>query len=232
MTLRDLDFCEVCNRRFKVGQSLETIPVGDGTEEGERVYVYVHVECAAPHREKEKKKKEEIARLEEEISRLDYLASAVWGRAADSINCRALRRQRRLKRRLFETRQGPGWTLEQWDALKRKYNHRCVCCQKKGLKLEPDHIDPIDKGGAHHISNIQPLCKPCNMKKGARYHDYRPKDVRQWERGICGLCPGGIGTTKPRTRLALAGRMFCTVHQRERDREMNLLRLCSVEPLS
>ena len=51
MPLRDLDFCEVCKRRFKVDQSLETIPLGDGTEEGERVYVYVHVKCAVPHRE-------------------------------------------------------------------------------------------------------------------------------------------------------------------------------------
>jgi 5-methylcytosine-specific restriction endonuclease McrA len=146
---------------------LTTIPLDDGTQERERVYVYVHVKCAAPYPLIEKNQKKEVRQLEEEISQLDYLASAVDGRTPDSINCKALSKQRRLKRQLFEKRQGPGWTLDQWEPLKRKYHHRCVCCRKKGLKLEPDHIDPIDNGGAHHISNIQPLCKPCNMKKGA-----------------------------------------------------------------
>jgi 5-methylcytosine-specific restriction endonuclease McrA len=222
--LRDSDMCELCNKRFRVGQSLDIIPLGDGTEEGERVSVYVHERCAAPYRQKEKKRKEDIRHLEEEMSRLDYLASAVWGRAHDSINCKALRRQRRLKRQLLELRQGPGWTADQWEALKRKYHHRCVCCLQEGLRLEPDHIDPIDKGGAHHISNIQPLCKPCNMKKGARHHDYRPDDARQWERDIRGFCRGGIYTTKLCNRLVVAGRMFCAVHLRERDREIKQLR--------
>ena len=148
---------------------------------------------------------------------MEYLASAVRGRAPNSSNCRALRRQRRLIRQLLEMRQGVGWTADQWEALKKKYHHRCVCCRKKGIKLEPDHVDPIDKGGAHHISNIQPLCKRCNMKKGARYRDYRPKNVGQWEREIRGQCRHGILTTRPCNRLAVEGKPFCTSHQRRRE---------------
>lgn len=216
--LRDSDICEVCRKPFRVNQSLAIISLGDDTDEGERVKVWAHKKCALPYhqkkRESEKKREAEITQLVDEISRLDYLASAVWGRAHDSINCRALRRQRRLKRQLLELRQGPGWTVDQWEALKRKYHHRCVCCRKKGLKLEPDHIDPIDKGGTHHISNIQPLCKPCNMKKGARYYDHRPKDVREWERKIRGRCRYGSFSADPCTRLAVEGKMFCTVHLR------------------
>lgn len=218
--LRDSDTCEVCSKPFRVGQSLDLIPLGDETLEGERVCVYVHVKCASTYRQKEKNKDEEIRRLEEKISALGYLASAVKGRSSDSINCRALRRQRRLKRHLFEKRQGPGWTANQWEALKRKYHYRCVCCRKKGLKLEPDHIDPIDNGGAHHISNIQPLCKACNMKKGARFRDYRPKDVRRWEHEIRGVCQYGILAAKPCSKLAIEGKLFCVVHQRGSDRKM------------
>src|SRR5438309_7805006 len=140
--LRESDICEVCRKKFKLGQSLAIIPLGDGTEDGERIDVWVHEKCAGPYREKEKKKEEAIKRLEKEISSLEYLASAVRGRAPNSSNCRALRRQRRLIRQLLEMRQGVGWTADQWEALKKKYHHRCVCCRKKGIKLEPDHVDP------------------------------------------------------------------------------------------
>jgi 5-methylcytosine-specific restriction endonuclease McrA len=180
------DYCELCHKKFKVGQSLDIIPLDPTAEEP--VHIYVHLKCGAPWRRKQEEQGQEINRRREQISRLDYLASAAYGKAHDSINCKALRRQRRLKRQLLEKVQGPGWTDEQWQALKRKYHHRCVCCRKKGLQLEPDHVKPIENGGAHHINNIQPLCKPCNMRKGARLADYRPRDVRQWERDIRGQC--------------------------------------------
>ena len=219
--LRDSDICEVCCKRFRVGQSLDVIPLGNDTRESERVYVYVHVKCAAPYRETKQREEEEIKKLAEEYSQLDYLARAAKGKAHGSSNQKALRRQRRLKRQLLEKTQGPGWTADQWEAVKRKYHYRCVCCRRKGLNLEPDHVDPIDKRGAHRITNIQPLCKPCNMKKSARYKDYRPNDVHQWEREIRGLCRFGTLTTKPCQRLAVDGTLFCNVHRRDSDRKMH-----------
>ena len=216
--VRESDYCELCHKKFRVGQSLDIIPLDPMADE--LVHVYVHLKCGASYRQKEKEQKQEINRLRERIARLDYLATATYGRAHDSINCKALRRQRRLKRQLLEKVQGPGWTDEQWQALKRKYHHRCVCCRKKGLKLEPDHVEPIEKGGRHHIKNIQPLCKPCNMRKGARYADYRPRDVRQWERNIRGQCRSGRLTGNRCKRLAIEGGMFCTMHQREIDRDV------------
>lgn len=46
-------------------------------------------------------------------------------------------------------------------------NHSCVTCGATE-QLEVDHVIPWSKGGAHDISNFQTLCKPCNMRKGAR----------------------------------------------------------------
>lgn len=44
-------------------------------------------------------------------------------------------------------------------------------CQKCGARrfLQVDHIKPEVKGGETIDSNLQTLCKPCNVKKGAIY---------------------------------------------------------------
>ena len=48
----------------------------------------------------------------------------------------------------------------------------CQCCGST-KKLELDHVQPLSKGGANTIDNIQVLCKICNMKKGVTNVDYR-----------------------------------------------------------
>lgn len=64
------------------------------------------------------------------------------------------------------------FTLEEWHALCASHNHRCACCgQEKPLEI--DHIVPLSGGGRNDISNIQPLCKPCNKHKFLRTIDYR-----------------------------------------------------------
>lgn len=55
-------------------------------------------------------------------------------------------------------------TLEEWDALKRKYGYRCVQCRKR-KELTKDHIMPLSLKGTDYISNIQPLCRSCNSRK-------------------------------------------------------------------
>ncbi|MBA3354032.1 MAG: HNH endonuclease [Blastocatellia bacterium] len=65
------------------------------------------------------------------------------------------------------TRSIPGsWRRE----LLRKYANKCASC---GVDLTPsnahmDHITPFSKGGLRRIENFQPLCAPCNLKKGNR----------------------------------------------------------------
>ena len=68
-------------------------------------------------------------------------------------------------------------SFSEWEALCYKYNHTCLKCGKTDVKLTPDHIVPLSKGGTNYIDNIQPLCHSCNSSKNNKTIDYRP----QWE---------------------------------------------------
>lgn len=45
--------------------------------------------------------------------------------------------------------------------------YRCVSCGTH-IDLSCDHIVPESKGGPTTLSNLQTMCLPCNMRKGAR----------------------------------------------------------------
>jgi hypothetical protein len=64
------------------------------------------------------------------------------------------------------------YTRAEWEALCAKYDRRCLACGAPA-PLTPDHVLPIAKGGSDDIRNIQPLCFPCNKRKGDEYIDYR-----------------------------------------------------------
>jgi 5-methylcytosine-specific restriction endonuclease McrA len=70
---------------------------------------------------------------------------------------------------------GGSHTLEQWQELCARYDFRCLKCGEK-KPLSADHIIPVSRGGTNDISNLQPLCRPCNTSKGAKTIDYRPKE--------------------------------------------------------
>lgn len=63
-------------------------------------------------------------------------------------------------------------TASEWAALCAQYRGRCLACKRKRL-LTKDHVIPIIAGGTDDISNIQPLCRPCNSSKGTKTIDYR-----------------------------------------------------------
>lgn len=51
-------------------------------------------------------------------------------------------------------------------------NRTCRCCGRtlgKGVKLEIDHIIPVKMGGSTTLSNLQLLCKACNLAKGTQH---------------------------------------------------------------
>lgn len=65
-------------------------------------------------------------------------------------------------------------TLKEWADLCAKFKHRCVKCGLK-RRLTKDHVIPLThEGSTDDISNIQPLCLPCNSGKRDWYAaDYR-----------------------------------------------------------
>jgi hypothetical protein len=89
------------------------------------------------------------------------------------------------KRRAKKAGNGGSFTVAQWLSLKMHCGSKCLCCKRTevelqtlSLKLVPDHIVPIAKGGSSDISNIQPLCHGkggCNNRKETKTVDYRGK---------------------------------------------------------
>lgn len=57
--------------------------------------------------------------------------------------------------------------------VKSYYGEQCLSCGAKDL-LQLDHVVPLAMGGRHDLLNMQPLCQPCNLRKGGRRaEDYR-----------------------------------------------------------
>jgi hypothetical protein len=83
-----------------------------------------------------------------------------------------------LRRRAKKVGNGGNHTEAQWQALAASYGFCCARCGHKPSGVYPDvlcrdHVLPLIQGGTHDISNIQPLCLPCNASKGRKTVDYR-----------------------------------------------------------
>ncbi len=84
--------------------------------------------------------------------------------------------RRKTAHRRARKKKAPGtYTVEQWEALKVRYEYTCLCCGRKEpeIKLSIDHVVPLTMGGDNTINNIQPLCLSCNSAKRTRIIDYR-----------------------------------------------------------
>ena len=58
------------------------------------------------------------------------------------------------------------------EMLYNAYGKKCKYCKKKLLvdNIVCDHVTPISHGGASVASNLQLICKSCNVKKGPLTH--------------------------------------------------------------
>jgi 5-methylcytosine-specific restriction endonuclease McrA len=67
------------------------------------------------------------------------------------------------------------FTSDEWKMLKEKYKYMCLMCKRSEpeIKLVPDHVLPLSRGGKNVIENIQPLCVSCNSKKYTKQIDFR-----------------------------------------------------------
>lgn len=65
------------------------------------------------------------------------------------------------------------YTAQEWTDLCNQFGNRCLACGADDVKLTVDHVVPVSRGGSNDIENIQPLCHPCNSRKGTKSIDYR-----------------------------------------------------------
>jgi 5-methylcytosine-specific restriction endonuclease McrA len=69
------------------------------------------------------------------------------------------------------------YAAHEWQALCAWFGHQCLACGSTEITV--DHVIPLEKRGPNTISNLQPLCKPCNSSKGINTTDYRdPEQLR------------------------------------------------------
>jgi 5-methylcytosine-specific restriction endonuclease McrA len=121
--------------------------------------------------EENREKKRELDRQWREANRDQARASR---QKSEQTNLDA-GRIRKHRRRAKKKGNGGTFTVQEWQALKARYDHRCLAChrQEPEIQLHQDHVIPIDKGGLNSIDNIQPLCRECNSRKGTKIIDYR-----------------------------------------------------------
>lgn len=95
----------------------------------------------------------------------------------DKVKARAQRRSERIRNVVGSH------SKDEWLKLLAFYNERCLCC---GITEDicRDHVVPLFHGGDDYISNIQPLCRPCNAKKHLKTIDYR-KVLPAWFQSSC-----------------------------------------------
>ena len=86
---------------------------------------------------------------------------------------KAKRSRHSRERRAREIGAEGSFTPIEWVELCRYYNNVCLRCKRGDVALAADHVIPLSRGGSNWISNIQPLCKSCNSKKGVESTDYR-----------------------------------------------------------
>lgn len=63
------------------------------------------------------------------------------------------------------------YTITSWRKLCREFDDCCVLCGET-KPLTRDHIVPLGQGGEDVLSNLQPLCKSCNVLKDNKSIDF------------------------------------------------------------
>lgn len=84
------------------------------------------------------------------------------------------RYRNRERQRKLRANGGRGVTAEEWQEMVDLCDNICIVPGCKGWPVTQDHVIPVSLGGLHEIENLQPICSPCNSRKGVQTIDYRP----------------------------------------------------------
>lgn len=101
--------------------------------------------------------------------------------AREWYSCPENRAVHRHRRRACGTQAGGTHTAADLKRILEAQGHRCTycCADLRKVTKHLDHIVPLALGGSNAPENLQWLCAPCNLSKGAR----DPIDFAQ-ERGL------------------------------------------------
>ncbi len=137
-----------------------------------------------PEKDKDRNRAWRELHLESERARVRKVAQA-WRKKNPKYDSEYAKshpekcREKSRKRRAIKAGAGGGFTTQEFKAL----GTRCLCCGRSekelsaiGLRLVPDHVIALSRGGSNDISNIQPLCHGlggCNNRKFVSHIDYR-----------------------------------------------------------
>jgi 5-methylcytosine-specific restriction endonuclease McrA len=74
------------------------------------------------------------------------------------------------KRRALKRNASGSHTAADLAAILKAQAHRCAYCRSdlRRAKRHVDHIQPLARSGSNDRANLQYLCAPCNLAKGAR----------------------------------------------------------------
>jgi 5-methylcytosine-specific restriction endonuclease McrA len=81
--------------------------------------------------------------------------------------------QDQFRRRRYESKAAPGGALIPFTSHQKAerfsmWGGRCWVCGVADA-TQDDHVKPISLGGSHCLSNLRPICVPCNASKGSKW---------------------------------------------------------------
>lgn len=90
-----------------------------------------------------------------------------WRRSPTGL---ASNRQSNRSRRALNSNAEGSHTALDISNLYALQSGKCACCGAGlGDVYHVDHVHPLSKGGSNWPSNLQLLCKPCNLQKAAKH---------------------------------------------------------------
>lgn len=138
-----------------------------------KAYADLHrEESAVYHRERRQRLRDVLAKQDRLYYEAHREQAAEYGRQRRALFPEKIRLAHLARTHRRRSAEG-SFTADEWKALCNLYENRCLACGRDDVGLTVDHVVPLAKGGTNWITNLQPLCRPCNSKKHLRATDYR-----------------------------------------------------------